>query len=246
MSKRLTLMAFSLIFINYCQGQRSNTIPTVGYPSSQSKAKSIILPSLLITTGIAIEYFGSDIKWWLNKEGIQNRIIGNAPAYQFSFDDYLQYAPIVMVAGMNLYGSSSRSMYQHQIKTLLLAEAICIGTVYGLKYSIGNLRPDGSTYNSFPSGHTAQAFLAARFLDKEYGHQSIWIRLLGYSMATTTGLSRIVKNRHWATDVLVGAGIGILSVDLSYWLLRKKKTNRLTLVPVKMHSTYGISMSYKF
>ncbi|MCG8580987.1 MAG: phosphatase PAP2 family protein, partial [Bacteroidales bacterium] len=99
---------------------------------------------------------------------------------------------------------------------------------------------------SFPSGHTAQAFLAARFLDKEYGENMPWIRWLGYSMATTTGVCRIIKNRHWASDVLLGAGIGFLSVDLSYLIFRKRKGKKLVVLPSSTIDTYGVAVSYTF
>lgn len=75
-------------------------------------------------------------------------------------------------------------------------------------------RPDGSNNKSFPSGHTATAFMAATMLHKEYGGRSPWYSIAGYSMATVTGVSRMLNNKHWLSDVLVGAGIGILGVSV--------------------------------
>ena len=79
-------------------------------------------------------------------------------------------------------------------------------------------RPDGSSRNSFPSGHTATAFMGAEFLRKEYWDVSPWIGVAGYAVAAGTGFFRMYNNRHWLTDVLTGAGIGILSTQAAYWL----------------------------
>lgn len=72
--------------------------------------------------------------------------------------------------------------------------------------------------NSFPSGHTATAFMGAEFLRKEYWDVSPWIGVAGYAVAAGTGFFRMYNNRHWLTDVLTGAGIGILSTQAAYWL----------------------------
>jgi membrane-associated phospholipid phosphatase len=46
----------------------------------------------------------------------------------------------------------------------------------------------------------------------------MWYNVAGYSVATITGVMRVMSNHHWAIDVLFGAGIGIISVDLGYFL----------------------------
>ena len=95
---------------------------------------------------------------------------------------------------------------------------IMAGAVNGIKYSVGRLRPDGSRYNSFPSGHTATAFMTASMLHKEYGWRSPLFSIGGYTAAAVTGVSRICNNRHWLSDVVAGAAIGIGSVELGYFL----------------------------
>jgi hypothetical protein len=93
--------------------------------------------------------------------------------------------------------------------------------VNGVKYSVQRLRPDESAYNSFPSGHTATAFMTATMLHKEYEGRSPWFSIGGYTLATLTGVSRVLNNRHWLTDVLAGAAIGIGSVHLGYFITDK-------------------------
>lgn len=77
-------------------------------------------------------------------------------------------------------------------------------------------RPDTGQPTSMPSGHTAQAFAAATFMAREYGHRSVWYSIGAYSAATGVGVMRILNDRHWVSDVLVGAGVGILSTNLAY------------------------------
>ncbi len=116
-----------------------------------------------------------------------------------------------------------------QTVLLLLSGAVANGISLGLKGTAGILRPDGTTANSFPSGHTTNAFVAAEFLHQEYKHRSGWYSVAGYSVAGATGVLRMLNNRHWLSDVLAGAGIGMLStkaVYLAYPWAHRKLTGR--------------------
>lgn len=137
--------------------------------------------------------------------------------FKHSYDDYLQYLPGAVLVGMKAAGLEGATSWSR----MLVSDAFAIGLnalmINGLKYSIGRERPDRSAQNSFPSGHTATAFMTATMLNKEYGNTlSPWIGFGGYLIATTTGFSRITNNRHWFSDILAGAGIGILSTELGY------------------------------
>ena len=88
--------------------------------------------------------------------------------------------------------------------------------MFSLKHTTRVLRPDGSTRNSFPSGHTAHAFLAASIVHTEFRHKSPWYGIGAYSVASSVAALRMLNNRHWQSDVFAGAGIGILSAHLGY------------------------------
>lgn len=125
-----------------------------------------------------------------------------------------------------------------------------LAAVYTLKYSVGEARPDTGQKNSFPSGHTAQAFTAATFLSREYGNRSIWISVGAYTAASTVGIFRMLNNRHWVSDVLVGAGIGIISTNLVYRTHKNRwgknsKTGVLRIDPFSACGSNGISLKYK-
>lgn len=92
------------------------------------------------------------------------------------------------------------------------------GIVGTLKNTTNVTRPDGSDNKSFPSGHTATAFMTATMLTKEYGGVSPWIGVGAYSVAAATGLMRVANNKHWLSDVLTGAGVGILATEAGYWI----------------------------
>lgn len=140
------------------------------------------------------------------------------PDFRWHYDDYLQYAPAGVMLGMKAAGYESRSSWGRMLASDALSAATMAIAVNGLKYSIGRLRPDESRHNSFPSGHTATAFLTATMLHKEYGWKSPWFSIGGYTAAAVTGVSRIMNNKHWMSDVVAGALIGIGSVELGYFI----------------------------
>ena len=146
---------------------------------------------------------------------LRNTII---PGYRYHYDDYLQYAPAAVMVGMKASGYKSRSSWGRMLVSDAFSAAIMAGTVNGIKYSVKRLRPDGSRYNSFPSGHTATAFMTASLLHKKYGWRSPWFSIGGYTAAAVTGVSRICNNRHWMSDVVAGAAVGIGAVELGYFL----------------------------
>ena len=70
-------------------------------------------------------------------------------------------------------------------------------------------KPPNDSFTSFPSGHTTVAFAAATVFAMEY-RDTKWAPILAYSVSSLIGLSRIMQNAHWASDVLVGAALGYL------------------------------------
>ena len=139
--------------------------------------------------------------------------------FKTGIDDYTQFFGPAMVVGLKLGGYEGRSDWPRLLASAGMSYAIMAGFVNGIKYTAKEMRPDGSTANSWPSGHTATAFVGASLLHKEYGlTRSPWWSVAGYGVATATGVMRVLNNRHWVSDVMSGAGIGILSTELGYAL----------------------------
>ena len=137
--------------------------------------------------------------------------------FHSEIDNYTQFAGIGLTVGLKLAGVEGRSSWPRLFASSLASYGVMAAFVNGIKYTASELRPDGSTRNSWPSGHTATAFVGATILHKEYGlTRSPWYSIGGYTVATATGVMRVLNNRHWISDVLSGAGIGILSTELAY------------------------------
>jgi membrane-associated phospholipid phosphatase len=96
-----------------------------------------------------------------------------------------------------------------------------------LKSVIHEKRPDGSGIDGFPSGHAAVAFAAAHFMDKRYDAEfSPYL----YAVAGFTALARVKADKHYAHDVLAGAGLGVFSAE---YFTHPVSGGQVSLMPAK-------------
>jgi len=167
-----------------------------------------------------------------------------APVFRHHADDYLQYAPIAATYGLNLAGIKGKSDIANRTALIIKSGLLVAAITLPLKKLTAVPRPDTGERNSFPSGHTATAFAAATFMAKEYAHVNRWYGIGAYTVATGVGVMRILNNRHWVTDTLAGAAIGILSTNVVYLTHRYKwghrKRNCQTLVIPSYDGQTGI------
>lgn len=180
-------------------------------------------------TSVPLIAFGFSAK--ANKKNFRAARNNFIPSYKNGMDDYIQFAPAVTAYALNLCGYEGRSSFSRLFWSSGFSFAFMGIFVNGIKYTAKEMRPDGSTANSFPSGHTATAFTCATIMHKEYGlTRSPWFSVGAYSISTLTGIMRTLNNRHWISDILVGAGIGVISTDLGYMMadlwLKDKGINR--------------------
>lgn len=141
---------------------------------------------------------------------------GHMPKAYKSSETYIQYLPLAATLGLKALGVESRSSWARMAVSGAAGGAIMLAATQSMKHIISTRRPDNSDDHSFPSGHTATAFVTATILHREYGHIHPLVSIGGYATAAATGIMRIRKNRHWASDVAAGAGIGILATELGY------------------------------
>lgn len=146
-------------------------------------------------------------------------------------DDYLQFVPLAgmfLLDGMGVRQCKGYESMKDQLKLLAGSQLVMAALVYPIKEFSNVERPNNRNNKSFPSGHTAQAFLAATMLHRTFGERSVWISVGAYSVAAATGAMRILNNAHWLTDVLAGAAVGILSVQLTHDLyMSRRKQNQI-------------------
>lgn len=208
-----TIISDSIPSVAGCEPDKSLRIPVRSGPY-KFKPLQLVVPGALIGVGI----IGLESDWLKsqNKE-IREELQENIDR-KLTIDDLAQYMPMAATYGLNLCGIKGKHGYGDLTIILGTAYALMGATVSAMKNITKVERPDGSARNSFPSGHTATAFMGAEFLRREYWDVSPWIGVAGYAIAAGTGFFRMYNNRHWLTDVIAGAGIGILSVQAAYWL----------------------------
>lgn len=240
----LSLLVFSLF------GQ-TKTLDTLEQNKNiRFNYKSLIIPTTLIGYGIVgiendgLKLFNSRIKEEIN-ENID---------VKFTIDDFSQYASFLSVYGLNAVGIKGKNNFKD--RTIILATAYLImgASVNGMKKLTAIERPDGSSKTSFPSGHTATAFMGAEFLFQEYKDVSIWYGISGYLVATGTGFFRMYNDRHWFTDVMTGAGIGILSTKIAYWIhpfikrtiFKEKENMNGAVIPFYNGKEFGLGIAMSF
>jgi len=153
----------------------------------------------------------------LNKFDVQKNIVAKYPNFHTKVDDYILYAPVAITYGIGLIDKNYPKNDFTNRSILLVKSAIIISAiVYPAKYIFAMERPDNSEFDAFPSGHTSNAFMMATFMHEELKHKSIWYSVGAYSIATSVGIMRMLNNRHWNSDVLMGAAIGIASTKIAY------------------------------
>lgn len=179
--------------------------------------KSLIIPAAFITYGVA----GLSIKNLKQLNLSTKDEINEHQPTQIQLDNYTQYAPAVMVYGLNAIGIKGKHNLRDRTIIYASSQLIAAAFTMPLKYLVKEERPDGSNTLSFPSGHSATAFSSAQFMFREYRDTNFWLSISGYPFAIFTGVYRMLNDKHWLGDVVAGAGFGILSTELAYWLFPK-------------------------
>lgn len=133
--------------------------------------------------------------------------------------DYgVSLSPLAAAWVMKICGVKSRSTTKRMIASNIIAAGMTVGLAQTLRASVTEKRPDERGNSSLPSVHASLAFMGATVLSREYGHISPWITIGGYTAATGTQLLRVGHNAHWMNDVFMGAGIGVVSTNVAYYL----------------------------
>jgi hypothetical protein len=258
---------FALLFLSpkaFCQ--KSDTIPStriiasdsvppaINWKESPAKkpfpVKSFLVPSLMVAYGIT-SLSNNNLQHVNNV--VKDEVWTENPHGKTAVDNFLAISPAVAVYVLNAAGVKGKNNFKDRTIIYGMANLISGSVVFSVKSLTHETRPDGSNNLSFPSGHTATAFVAAEFLRQEYKDVSPWYGVAGYVAAATTGYLRVYNNKHWCGDVIAGAGVGIISTKLAYLLyptikrtFYKKSEVKTLVMPTYQNGAFGFGMVHKF
>lgn len=209
-----------------------NVFPQPGHAQRDStiwrvKAGDVIPPVSLAVAGLVVQGKIS--------RSLQREVRTQYPGFHTNLDDFLPYAPGVVSLGLASAGVKGKHSLGDQVILALLSNIGAQVVTQGLKRISKYPRPNGEDNHSFPSGHTTTAFTNAEILHQEYGERSVLYSIGGYGTASAVGAMRILNNKHWLADVLMGAGIGIGATKVFYisypWLKQKFPRKKKLVVP---------------
>ena len=215
----------------------------------QSKGfRAAVVPAVLIGYGISTIH-GHGLYSSYDAKSDLNHLFG--AGRHTHVDDYLQFAPYLELGAVLLAGVESKNDRLNLSLVILKSEAFMLASVFSVKHLTNITRPDGSDSFSFPSGHTAQAFLAASIVHTELREKSQWYGIGAYAIASSVGVLRMVNDKHWEADVVTGAGFGILSAHLAYlthrhrWGRRPLGAAALRVAPLYYAGATGLSLHWQ-
>jgi len=204
----IRLIVVSLLFIRTVSAQEKDT-------SFPSPLRPFIIPAAMVTYGVAALHTSVLENW--NTE-VKDRVSVDNPEKRIHIDNYLQWSPAIAVYALNLSGIKGKHRLVDRTFLFGFSNLLQGGVTHVVKRWVNEPRPDHSNNLSFPSGHTATAFANAEFMRMEYKDVSPWYGVAAYAAAATTGYLRMYNNKHWLSDVVAGAGVGILSTQAAYFL----------------------------
>jgi len=219
-----------------------------------SNPLSLIPPAAMITYG-GLSFAVHPIRRF--DYYIRGEVAKTGPNFKSTAESYFQFAPVIIVYGLNLAGIRGKNTFIDRTALLGLSASILGLSAYATKHLTHRLRPNGENYLSFPSGHTGTAFMGAEFMAQEFDAKSPLYGVLAYSIATTTGVFRMYNRDHWFSDVVAGAGFGILSTKAAYliyptirnWITHgdKKAAAKNTMItPIYQDGAFGLSFAKEF
>ena len=244
MNKLTALVLLLLVFKGNAQ-----VIDSTSIAKSHDKLalKQFVVPAVLVTSGALLLHTQAN-------QNIQNDIRNQFGSnFHTSVDNYIQLAPVAQIYAGKYLGFKPKNDFVHQTINIAVANAIMGTVITVMKHSFQEERPDGSNNLSYPSGHTATAFTNASLLFYEYKDANLWYASSGFLFATATGVLRIANNKHYASDVLTGAGIGTaVGLLVSYWhpfqsfsLSKSKKTTALVYPQIGNQLGLGLVVQTK-
>lgn len=187
----------------------------------------------------------------------RNRNDGFDKANEYFFDPLgKMYYTIPLMGAFYIYGSFADNTKSKKVAMDFVKASLYSGIlVTAIKHVAHRHRPfqsiphnpnlwDGPftenwSHTSFPSGHTIMTFTFAAVIANHY-KDKIWIPLTVYSLATLEGVARMYDDKHWSSDVIVGAALGYA---IGTFVVNRQHSKILTL-PIISSNFTGLSFYY--
>ncbi len=225
--------------------EKTDTVKISPFVKKEVVRQSILPLSLMVAGGvISGSHFEKSIKKKLRDgEGVID--------YSIPVDDLIQYVPIAELYIADALGVKAKNHWFDQTKYLIISNVITAALTHGAKFAINKERPNGADH-SFPSGHSSFSFTNATALYEEFHDTAPGFSYSGYVLTSMVGSLRVVNNKHWFSDVLAGAGLGILVTRMVYYFEPLKNWNpckrmeNVTFVPSIDSSGGSFTFVYRF
>ena len=167
---------------------------------------------VILTSGLALTFFASKYDNTIRTNNENKSLL---PSRLSQVGDFWGILSPLAVWAIMLKSNMNKDYVSNAIAANILS-------TYAIKSLSQRQRPDGSNNYSFPSGHTSNSFLAAELINQIEGMP---LSVPFYLLSINTALSRINDKKHFLSDVVFGAAIGI-SIGKGFKILRKEKTDQ--------------------
>jgi membrane-associated phospholipid phosphatase len=155
---------------------------------------------------------------------VKDHFTGKLPTPPTKIDQLLKWVPVASVLLADIKKTEAGTEVAKHLKAIALSETVLNALLFPLKKFASRNRPDSNwKTDSFPSGHTATAFMGAEILNQALKDRAPSLRYSGYAIAAATAAIRVYKKKHWLSDVVAGAALGIVSARIALWVMHKRE-----------------------
>lgn len=222
-NKRRFILLLPFVFTLYSSFVSAQENVTAGQPSysQQSDSRPYLKPTGLIVPGALLIYGG--LKPVINgipklDDKIMTHMRDYYPNFHTNAADYLMWVPSASVYAMDAFHVKTQHTFKEHL-ILDLGSVLVTGTLgFGMRKISEHISVYNTYHTQFPSGHVANAFRGAEIVHQELKYSQPVLSYSGYVVATGVGLLRLYNKDHLLSEVVAGAGLGILSTKLTYWI----------------------------
>ncbi len=213
------------------------------HAQQKSDERCLIMPAAIFATGLSILAVDEEVRRFSQRNRLEIENKGHLVKHSFT-------AALPVFAAIGYIGGNEKA--QLTSRALLRGIVVNAAVTAGLKEILGRSRPnrldDGahefkpfSGNRALPSGHTSHSFVVATILSEIYGEDYGWVTPVVYGAATFVAYSRIDGNKHWVSDLILGAALGHV---IGKWSV-SKETRKITPV-VFNNGGVGLKANFRF